>query len=434
MASAITVKTSPPEYNPVYNPINICVYESDATSRGKTNYKYIIYLTIQSGAGLGDEFQFQVPLGTSDNLFYGVQDVSRVLEKYIVENLPPVTLDSGFVAAQDSPIIEFDLDVYSGWDVAGVFTEDPDGVGAVSVRTRYCWSASFQHHDWIDQQNEATPFNTWLCNATNGTSAKFLSNNPDFKARLTDLGYTYALTDDPGNIDLMVMKTYDSSDNVIDSIEISNPLGATPVANRIWCVSTAPGSLNNIQNGYITGALQPIIGSDVAYYTIYLDKTGAGGESSETITVTIEEDCRYESYRLHFLNELGGFDYFNFLSKSQLSSSVKRKTYTKSEVLIETAGINYENRYNGKADYYVESVDKLKLRSDYVTAAQMDWLKELIESPLVFLEFENTKGDKDYKPLVVTTSRWVQKVDSIDKLFKLELDVDFSHLNQRQRR
>jgi len=431
MASNITVKTSPPEYNPVYNPIRLCVFENDSASRGQPNYKYIIEVTAETE----DVITFYVPIGTTDNLGYGVQDVSRVLERFITETLPPTNLTSGFVAAQTTSIKKFDIEIYSGWDDStGLFVKNPDGVAAVTISDRYAWSASFPHHSLIDQLNQTTPFNTWLCNSTNGTDAKFLSYNPEFKARLTDLGYTYAMTDDPGNIDGLNIKTFQADGTLIGSFIVNNPLNAFPTNNRVLCVSTAPQSINNIDNTYISVGAQPIITAAAACYTLQLDKTGAAGLSSEVLTVTLESNCRYETYRLHFLNELGGFDYFNFMSRTEKSSSASRKTYTKSEVQIATSGITYSNKDNGKADYFLESKNKYKLRSDYITGAQMTWLKELIESTIVFMEYTNTVGALDYKAVTVSTSNWKQKIDSIDKLFRLELDIQEAHTNQRQRR
>jgi hypothetical protein len=430
MASNITVKTSPPEYNPVYNPIRLCVFENDAPSRAEPNYKYIIEVTPE----LLDTITFYVPISPTDNLGYGVQDVSRVLERFIIETLPPTNLTSGFVAAQTRSIKKFDIEIYSGWDVAGVFTKNPSLEPAVVISDRYAWSGSFPHHSLIDQLNETTPFNTWLCNSTNGTAAKFLSYNPEFKARLTDLGYTYAMTDDPGNIDHLNIKTFQADGTLIGTFVVDNPLGATPVSNRVLCVSTAPQSINNIDSAYISVGAQPIITAAAAYYTLQLDKSGAGGISSEELTVTLESNCRYDTYRLHFLNELGGPDYFNFTSRTEVTSSASRKTYTKSEVQIATSGITYSNKDNGKTDYFLQSTNKYKLRSDYISGAQMTWLKELIESTLVFMEYTNTVGALDYKPVTISTSGWKQKIDSIDKLFRLDLDIEEAHTNQRQRR
>jgi hypothetical protein len=430
MASNITFKTTPPEYSPVYNRVQCAVYENDATSRAEDNYKYVITVTTEAG----DSEKWLVPLSPASTLYYGWLDISRMLETFIIQTLEPLTQDTGFVAAQEKGIIRYTISVLSGWNVAGVFTEDPDGVGAVTTSNLYVWGASFEHDAWTDQLNETTPFNTWLCNSTNGASAKFLTNNPNIKARITDLGRTNILTNTPGDIDHLLIKTFEADGTLIGSFVVDNSLGATPTTNRVLSVATAPQSINNIDNSNFSTGSQPVIGSDVSYYTLQLDKTGAGGTSSELLTVTLEEDCRYEVYRVQFLNKLGSFDYFNFKSRNELSTNIKRKTYTRAETIIETDGIRYSNKDNGESDYYVEYQDSIKLKSDYLTAAEYTWLKELVTSPQVYLEYTNTVGDKDYKPVFVTSTTWKEKILDIDKLFQLELEIKLGHINQRQRR
>ena len=77
MASNIIIKTTPATYSPVYNPIEICVFEQDLASQNQTNYKYVITCTLATG----ETDTWQVPLAPADKLLYGWQDVSRFLEK-----------------------------------------------------------------------------------------------------------------------------------------------------------------------------------------------------------------------------------------------------------------------------------------------------------------------------------------------------------------
>ena len=62
MPSSITIKTTPATYSPVYNPIEICVYEQTAASRSETNYKYIITCDLSTG----ESDTWYVPLAPPD--------------------------------------------------------------------------------------------------------------------------------------------------------------------------------------------------------------------------------------------------------------------------------------------------------------------------------------------------------------------------------
>jgi hypothetical protein len=428
MPSNQIIKNQPPAYAPVYNILEVCVFEQDAPSLAMPNYKYIIEVIVTGHLTQ----KFFVPPEPKQN--FGIQDVSRYVDQFVKEAIPEPT-DNQFVNSfyQGEPefLIEYKIQVTSGWDVAGVFTEDPDGVGPVISGALYAWSASFEEHDWIDQVNEAVPFDTWLLNTTNGADALFLTNYPSKKVQLNDLGWTYLLTDTPADVDRVRIETFDSTGASIAVFEVTNPIPHAVPLEDLLRMATGPGNLNMIIPGQFISGAQPIITSSVSTYTMQVFDNAAN-PSSELITFTIEEPCRYETYRLHFLNRLGGFDAYNFTFRSQPTRETKRKSYTKADNNVDVNGIRYDHKDNGTVDYNITTRNKVKLRSEYLTEAEHDWLQELVDSPTVYLEFTKLNGSRDFKGVRVTTNRWEQKILSIDKLFQLVIDIDLGLENKRQ--
>lgn len=428
MASNITLKTVPPDYAPIYNIVEICAFEQDPTRLALPNYKYIIEVTVTNHTSQ----KFYVSPEPKQK--FGIQDISGFIDQFLREEIAEPT-DAQYVNAfyQGEPefLLQYEVEVTSGWNLDGVFTENPDGVAVVTTGLKYAWSASFEEHDWIEQMNETTPFNTWLCNTANGTDASFLTNYPNKDVQLLDVGWTYLLTDTPADIDRMEVITYDSTGAVISTFEITNPVPHAVVYEDLLRVATAPASLNSIIPAQFISGAQPVITSAVAYYTIQV-QNNLSASSSELITMTMQKECRYDTYRIHFLNKLGGFDAYNFTLRSQPTRETKRKSYTKSDNNLDVNGIRYDHKDNGAVDYYVSSRDKIKLRSDYLTQEENEWLKELIDSPTAYLEFTKIKGGKDFKSIRITTSKWSQKITSIDKLFRLDIDIDLGLENKRQ--
>jgi len=241
------------------------------------------------------------------------------------------------------------------------------------------------------------------------------------------------LTSNPAEIDYIQIKTYDSDGVLIQTAE-SKDVSSTATAGFIKSVSTSPQSLNNISPALQAGA-QPIITSSVATYTVQIfDDVAAPTAVSEILTFTIEEDCRYETYRLHFLNELGGFDSYNFRARSQRSRSTKRKSYTRANTVIASGGITYSHEDIGSLDYYVRSKEKIKLKSDFLTDSENEWLKELIDSTNILWETTDTNGAVLFYPVKGLTNVWTEQVNTIDNLFQLTFDVELSLENTRQRR
>lgn len=432
MASAQVIKTTPPAYSPAYNIIEICVEETDSVSLSQPNYKYIFEVTVTNPVTGNVSQKFNVSPEPKES--YGIKDVSGFIDQYVKEVIPEPTdpqYVNAFYQAEPERIIEYEITCTSGWNVAGIFTEDPDGVGTITTGPLLAWSGSFEEHDWIEQINEGTPFNTWLCNVGNGSSAKFLTSFPNKEVQLLDVGWTYLIQDTPVDVDRMRIETFDSSGTSISVFEVSNNItGATP-DEYLLRMASAPGSLNSIIAGQFISGAQPVIVGTEAYYEIQLFNN-AGAPSSELITMTLQTPCRYETYRIHFLNRLGGFDAYNFTLRSQPTKDTKRKSYTKSDNNLDLNGIRYDHKDNGTVDYNVTTREKIKLRSDYLTEEENDWLQELVDSPTVYLEFTKLKGGKDFKPVRVITNKWTQKKTSIDKLFRLDIDIDLGLENKRQ--
>lgn len=416
---ALTNTTYPTSFMPAYNPIEVCF---TSTSTAQTNFRYTFKLYVEDT--LVDTWRV-LPHPNNNE---GKVDVSRALQKYVLERINQADLATSFSFATNLPVRRYRVDTVEYYGAT------PVEVGETTTGDDcYVWCASFATHDWIDQFNETSPFNTWLMNTTNGTSAKFLTDVTNHYVSINDIGRLYCLSNTPTDVDYVEIKTYDSTGTIIQTCQVANLLTMSTDPARLTAVMAAPGSLNNYVGTFLAGAA-PIITSSVATYTVQIFKTG-GTAMSEVMNFTIQEPCKFAQYRIHYLNELGGFDAYNFLKKTDYTVKIDRKTYKRDEDFFTGASaIAHVHRLNGSQDYFVKSTDKLKVRTDWIDETTNNNLKQLVESPLTYLEFTNLKGDRDFKHVHITSSNWVENLDSIDKLFKLEVEMMLSQENYRQRR
>ncbi len=155
----------------------------------------------------------------------------------------------------------------------------------------------------------------------------------------------------------------------------------------------------------------------------------------EILYFVIEEECRYERRRLHFLNKYGSFDAFNFDLKSTERREIERKTYKMDAYPMRSTGISRSHSDRAQLVNYTSTQDFIGLKSDFISEAENDWLKQLIESPEIYLEFTDGTGAKNFKPVesIVGTS-WLEKQTKNDKLFNMEVEIKMSHKNIRQGR
>ena len=426
MPSNITIKTTVPDYAPVYNKNEFCVTEVGFAPSTKTNYTYVFDIVTET---FGTIRTLVLP---EPVMKFGIQDVGQILEGYVKEKIMQYNNTSAFVYAQEVPIIKYHMEYLSAWDVAGVFTVDPDAVGAVVGKDNYTWGASFNWHDWVSQMNSGSPFNTWLLNTTNGTAGEFLTSYKTPSVNITDLGWTCLLTDNAPDVDYVEIKTYNAAGGLIQTAQAANITTPTTTGAKMMSVATSPQSLNNVGAALLAGS-QPIIDSTTKTYTVQIFKTTGTVAISELLTFTIEECTPYEIFRVHFENYLGGFDSFNFRLRSKRSANNEKLKYNRAGNDVISTGLQYSQEDNGTLAYFVKSQDTIRLESDYLDTTQNQWLKELIESPQVYLEFIDN-GVANFKPLFVTNSAWTQDSNELDKQFRLTLQVDLAHENYRQRR
>ena len=229
----------------------------------------------------------------------------------------------------------------------------------------------------------------------------------------------------------MEVKTYNSLGVLISIFQIDKTITGSDDQDRLQSIPTAPQSLNNVIDPFILGS-QPVIISSVSSYTIQCFES-AGTNVGELLTFTIKEPCFYEVFRIHFENEYGAFDSFNFTKNSKRSSEGERKSFTTNKPNLDSNGINYYHSEDKKVDYYVKYTNKVKLIADFITEGENNWLKEMAFTNKAYLEFETSQGVKDFKPCKILSTNWNEKKTSIDKLFTFEVEIELAD-NFRQRR
>jgi hypothetical protein len=124
----------------------------------------------------------------------------------------------------------------------------------------------------------------------------------------------------------------------------------------------------------------------------------------------------------------GGFDSFTFILSNKEFGSVERKSYKKKYGTISDAGVwGYTKKDRGITNYDTKSKRRLSLTSDWITEAQYELLIELIESPQVYWDDSNEL----FAVNILNNEYEVKTVDN-DKIFNIQLDVEFTQMNRRQ--
>lgn len=420
---AIVIKTDTNLFSPVYNKMEVAIFQNGLTI-SSPDYRYIFDINIVLPDGTTETIRTKVSPDPTQQ--FGVQDLSGHIEKYVKEEIVPNN-DTKSFRRTDNGIVKYYVEYGEEYRLT---INDPivEYPNQLTGSNKYAFGGSFEWHRWIDFTNNAEYLN-YLFDTNN--QGEFLTNYKTPKVTINDLGWHWFLTETPTQVDYMEVKTYNSLGGLISTFQIDKTITGSDDQDRLQSIPTAPQSLNNVTDPFILGS-QPVITSAVSSYTIQCFESG-GTNVGEMLTFTIQQQCFYEIYRIHFENEYGAFDSFNFTKNSKRSSEGERKSFTTNKPNLDSSGINYYHSEEKKVDYYGKFSNKVNLVSDFLTETENNWLKEMVFSNKAYLEFETSQGVRDFKPCKILSTSWSEKKTAIDKLFILEAEIELTD-NFRQRR
>lgn len=433
-------KYLPEDFRTAYNPVEIVLYEDNATIRNYDGFSYIV--DIYDATGVTLLARLRTPKREDS---FGRCDMHGVMESYVTSDVGELN-GTNILAMFNNPESWESFRLFFGWEHynGGSLVQSLnqavqliDSEGAIyeyydlkvfnsslpnyrgNVVNFYDWQTTGYYTNYTDSASDRK----FLTNQPNGGAA---NDSENVNVQLTDDGYLYFLyiNQVPNDIDRMVVKEYNSSGAVLSTSELRKPTGVDEYHCRL---AGSPATLNAIDPAEFLSGSQPVISSTATSYSIALKKSTT--LTSELMFYNIDSECRYETRRIEFLNSLGGFDYFNFTKVSRRSEEIERSFYKQNPDNTTALGsIDYNISDRQKVQFYTKSKPKIKLNSNWVDYKTFNWLLELIESPEIYL-FENNQRI----PIQNIVGNWEEKRQKVDKVFNLEIELEFGVDNYRQR-
>jgi len=131
-------------------------------------------------------------------------------------------------------------------------------------------------------------------------------------------------------------------------------------------------------------------------------------------------DCRYTPVRLAWVNSRGGWDYFNFIKKNEVTDAIERKQYK-------------QTRWRNTSPFYVSSDRVLTDRETIVTQTLQvtsDWLQEneyvFLRGLLVSNQVHIVQDDGTFLPASVEDTSFLERRERNGKLYNLQLSIKYS--------
>ena len=204
-------------------------------------------------------------------------------------------------------------------------------------------------------------------------------------------------------------------------IDVINESGA--VVDTVSGGISFSGEMNlfNCQAGHINTFAGRTLITEASYgYNVYLKRGVAVSRKLQFI-----QKCypKYKQYNLHFLNRLGGWDTMKFALVNKRSTELQRASYRRNDWQLSgntMSNIDSYNKYNETTlNYAIQHKDKFHLISDWVSQQDYEWLGQLFASTIVYMEVQGA-----YFPVTISSTNYEYKLETSDKLFNFEIDIE----------
>ena len=259
--------------------------------------------------------------------------------------------------------------------------------------------------------------------------------------RITDYGTLPFLSDcippiegfNSPTIDNAEVEMFNSSGASLGTFDVAVTSSATTTLamNKIVFIGCFPANFSGA--GYSAWTTHK---ANVAYYTVKTENATIGviGQTYR-FDIICESGRGYEGIRLTWLNKHGTWDYYTFNKKSVRSLSTNRKTYTQLSGTWNEATYKLHGSSGGRKNYKVDTKEKIKMNTDYISQDESVWLEQLINSPEVYIlnGYQSDTGGtlrRYVQPVTLTTSKHTRKTIANDKLIQYTFEVERTK-NQR---
>lgn len=408
---AITITQTPSYITPSDNPIVFAFKQLDDVS-GDPKYKVSFVVNVYAGGLIGT---FEVfPEVESGGYFYGKIDLSDKVRAYVGNHSASQTVNATYKGWYDpSNYVEVYVTVYEKYTL--VANDEPvvDTGSAVVSSSVYAFKGSLNRNE----------FKNW-----------------DYNLYKIGDNESYFLTDRASIVSGSIRR-YSASSKKSDTTILSwfegfgaeytvrvvfnNSSGASITSLTITIPTSQQGEVGayrlNMDELLDRGDIIQSTYDNCASIEFYLSDAFGFNTKSAIYKVTFSDVCFDKGSNLLWLNKFGSYDNFRFTYNSRFKAKIESKSFSKRQGEWVGTTYNINNNTFGKIDYLKTITKQLELSSDWLDETTQNWLVQLYESPLVYLN-EGTEVEN----VVITDSSYQVKQLEHDELFNEVINIEFT--------
>ena len=410
---AITITQTPDKYTPSDNPI-VYVFKQPLTVSGDPKYNVSFVVKVLIGAAEIGTFEiFPELIGATD--YFGKIDLSDKIRGYITNH--------SVSNSTASPTFLYDTQNYvdTQIDIQEKYSTDPNIAPEIQVAI-----TTTEKTIVFKGSLSRSEFKVWdyTLYKKGGLGRKFLTDKPS-----TDLfGATiYAATEKKGGT--TILSWLDNSDldtpanYYVKFIYLLSSGNVTQTTTFNTAYQGAVSALRfNLQEQLDLGNITQGTYDNCTGVTIAVQDLSNVGRMG-VYGITFSDVCFDNGANILWLNKYGSYDNFRFTYNSRYKAKIESKSFSKKqgEWNAISNSYNVNNNTFGKIDYLKTITKQLELSSDWLNETVQNWLVQLYESPLIYLN-EGTEVEN----VVVTDSSYQVKQFEHDELFNEVINIEFT--------
>jgi len=395
---------------------------------GNVGFKYGVQVILN-----GVPYQFYLSAAPDDRLYFDMNPLLDTMRNSEPQNFHFATDNT----QQDISGITLTFTLTEWWIVAGVLQEnagsEESGNNALAVNGYFQvidgYKPNVQTGGAAVKQALTNTSSYAMSDRNNNTSPFYLSQTWGFGTATNGI-WIPVLEQDYGVLSIPGNDTY-LTNNVVDryTITIFSSTGV-PTQETIMLsgfdIENLPVYPANL-NDWTGLTVKPSLFANWRCYTVAVLNSVTGKTETYIFYNTHDygqADCNFDNIRLGWVNSRGGWDYFNFTKKSEITNEIERKTFRKVLFNGGASIFTANDRTLTQRQNLVQQV--LTVTSDYITEGEFILLRSLLASNQVtwLTEYD---GKFIEIPVNIDDTSYVEKRSSDGKLYNVTLRVRMSN-------
>lgn len=420
---AITINTEPFTWTPRGQKL---IYDLSSTNSGNTGFKFGIEVLDVATA---KTYFFYLDPSPDGHAYFDLNPLVNLLNKE--DSAIHATTSTVHTEPEGNSWKSFDLSLTEWWVIAGVLTQDD---GAPTLTTTAVYNGYLQFSEGY-RPNVFSNSNKEI-KIANDANSDYMQSDRRFNT------FNFALAESLGitaGSNTVFIPTFESdwgllfvtgsdefcSPTTIDSYRVqifgtSSPSGFIPfTASPQIGIPCYPQNLKNsvdplvpdpISSGwdyYIISAYNGGTRVSKQYYFFNADKFG-------------QYDCRFDYVRIGWVSSRGGWDYFNFIKKNEVTNNIERKQFKR--VLFNGTNSIFTRYDRQQVDRQNIVTRTLSIASDWVQENEYIFLRSLLVSNQVHIITESG----GHIPVSVEESTFLERKERNGKLYNVTFKIQYS--------